>query len=92
MEVKLNVYSDCTSEKPSKTYVVRRITFKAAKELLTLQESKEVSDEITLNMIKVVIPDFDEKDLDGIDPIELGQMFRTLGSEINGIIKTAEKN
>lgn len=92
MEVELNVYSDCTSETPTKTYVIRRITFKAAKELLTLQESKGDTNQITLDMIKAVIPDFDEKDLDGIDPIELGQMFKTLGSEINGIVRTAEKN
>ncbi len=95
MEIKINVYADCTSEKPSKTYTIRRILFKTAKELATIQddakqEGKEV--ETTLKMLKIVIPDFKDEDLDGIDPTELGEFFRKVGSEIAGIVGEAQKN
>lgn len=96
-EIKLNIYSDCTSEKPTKTYTVRRMLFKTAKELGTLQEeSKTAKDEdqiaLTLKMLKCVIPDFDEADFEGVDPIELGAFFRELGAEISGVVQTAAKN
>lgn len=96
--VKLNVYADCTSEEPTKSYTVRRILFKTAKELGTLQEeSKNATDddqqiEITRKMLKCVVPDFKDEDLDGIDPAELGAFFRELGAEIHEVVKSAAKN
>ena len=96
-EIKLNIYSDCTSEKPAKTDTVRRMLFKTAKELGALQEeSKTAKDEdqvaLTAKMLKCVISDFDEADLDGVDPVELGGFFRDLGAEISGVVQTAAKN
>lgn len=95
MEIKINVYADCTSEQPTKTYVIRRILFKTAKELATIQddakqEGREV--ETTLKMLKIVIPDFQDEDLDGIDPTELGEFFRKVGKEIAGVVEKAQKN
>lgn len=95
MELKINIYGDCTSEKPSKTYVIRRILFKTAKELTAIQEeSKEEGKEVelTFKMLKCVIPDFQREDLDGIDPTELGSFFRQIGAEIQGVIANAQKN
>lgn len=97
MEIKINIYNDCSSEEPSKTYVVRRILFKTAKELGTLQEeAKKATDdqqeEITLKMLKCVIPDFKKEDLDGVDPIELGRFFRELGLETSKVVAEAQKN
>lgn len=97
-EIKLNVYADCTSEEPSKSYTVRRILFKTAKQLVTLQkESENAPDDdqqiaITLKMLKCVVPDFKDEDLDGIDPVELGAFFRDLGAEIHEVLKNAAKN
>lgn len=95
MEIKINIYADCTSNQPTKTYTIRRILFKTAKELATIQdeakqEGKEV--ETTLKMLKIVIPDFQDEDLDGIDPTELGEFFRKVGGEIAGIVGEAQKN
>ena len=97
MELKLNVYDDCTSEKPIKTYVVRRLTFKTAKRLGALQEESKTSgnekqEEITFKMFKEVIPDFDEADLDGLDPVEVGEFFKALGNGIAQVVETAKKN
>lgn len=33
MEAKLNIYNDCTSEEPSKTYVCRRLTYGAGQKI-----------------------------------------------------------
>ena len=95
MEIKINVYADCTSDKPSKTYTIRRILFKTAKELASIQEdAKQEGKEIetTLKMLKIVIPDFKDEDLDGIDPTELGEFFRKVGATIAGIVNEAQKN
>ena len=96
-EIKINVYGNCTSEKPSKTYTVRRILFKTARDLGALQdEARGASDEeqiaYTLKMLKCVVPDFDDADFDGIDPVELGAFFRDLAAEISGVVQNAAKN
>ena len=62
MEIKINVYADCTSEKPSKTFVIRRILFKTAKELGTIQEEQvkakpEEQEAYTLKMLQCVLPE-----------------------------------
>lgn len=96
MEIKINIYGDCTSVKPTKTYVIRRILFKTAKELSAIQEESKNAQgqevEMTIKMLKAVIPDFKDEDIDGIDPTELGEFFKKVGSEISGIVKDAEKN
>lgn len=97
MEIKINVYADCSSEEPSKTYVIRRILFKTAKELGTLQDeaskaTQEDQEAYTLKMLQCVIPNFKEEDLNGVDPIELGKFFRELGSEVSKVVTEAQKN
>ena len=97
MNYELKVYADCQAEEPSKVYTCRRILFKTANELGSLQEASANANnddqrEIMLKMLKCVFPDFSDEDLDGIDPIELGQFFKSLGSEINAVVAKAEKN
>ena len=43
-------------------------------------------------MLKCIIPDFKDEDIDGIDPIELGTFMKEVGSAINGIVESAQKN
>lgn len=97
MEIKINVYSDCSSETPSKTFVIRRILFKTAKELGSIQEEAKKASEgdqeaFTLKMLQCVIPEFKEEDLNGVDPIELGAFFRELGGEVAKVVDEARKN
>ena len=97
MEYKLNVYADCTSEEPTKVYVCRRLLFKTANELSAFQEESdnaELKDQtaIMVKMLKCVFPNFEDDDLNGIDPLELGRFFKSIGSEINGVVQQAEKN
>ena len=72
MNININVYKDCTSDEPTKTYTIKRILFKTAKELTAIQaQSKTATDEeqteITLKMLQTVIPEFTAEDLDGVD-------------------------
>lgn len=94
MEIKINIYKNCTDEKPSKTYTIRRILFKTAKEITTIQEEKSEGKEVeqTLKMLQCVIPEFKEEDLEGIDPTELGNFFKEIGKEIKQTIENAQKN
>lgn len=97
MDININVYNDCTSDKPKKTYSIKRILFKTAKELTAIQsQSKTSTDEeqteLTLKMLQTVIPEFTAEDLDGVDPFELGEFFRSIGAEINAVVAKAEKN
>ena len=96
MEIKINVYSDCTSDKPTKTYTIKRILFKTAKQLSEIQEESKAEgaddEALTLKMLKAIIPDFQDEDIDGIDPIELGTFMKEVGSAINGIVESAQKN
>ena len=95
MEIKINIYKDCSSEAPSKTYVIRRILFKTAKELGSLQEEAKTTEDqeaITLKMLQCVFPEFTKEDLEGVDPIELGPFFRELGQETSKVVADAQKN
>lgn len=97
MELKINIYGDCASEEPTKTYVAHRILFKTAKELGALQaESKDAPDEeqidYTAKMLRCIFPDFKDEDIDGIDLVEIGEFFRGVGAEINKVVAKAQKN
>lgn len=97
MNIAINIYADCTSDKPTKTYTIKRLLFKTAKELSAIQaEAKNAGDEeqpaFTLKMLKTLVPDFQDEDFDGVDPLELGSVFRTIGAAISGIVANAEKN
>lgn len=94
MEIKLNIYKDNSSEEPSKTYVVRRILFKTAKELATISEESKDGDPIesTKKMLKAVFPDFKDEDLDYIDPTEFGQVMKEMTSAIQSVVANAQKN
>lgn len=94
MEIKLNIYKDNSSEEPSKTYVIHRILFKTAKQLSAIAEESKNEDPIvaTTKMLKAVFPDFDEKDIDYIDPTEFGQVMNEMTKAINSVVANAQKN
>jgi hypothetical protein len=65
--------------------------------LADLQAKSEKSSDgdqrsIMAEMLKAVFPDFEESDIDGIDPIELGAFFKGVGSSINQVLANAQKN
>ena len=97
MEARLNIYADCTSEKPTKTYVCRRLLLKVSKKVASLVEGmndkSEVEQEaITLDVIKTIFPEFKDEEFDGIDPIEWLDFIKEISKETNDILTVAQKN
>ena len=97
MEAKLNIYADCTSEEPTKTYVCRRMLLKVAKKVASMtsnmdKKSEDEQEQITLDVLKTIFPDFKDEDLEGIDPAEYMRFVEAIGFETNQILQIAQKN
>ncbi len=97
MEAKLNIYADCTSEKPTKTYVCRRLLLKVSKKVASLVEgmngkSEAEQEEITIDVIKTIFPEFKDEEFEGIDPVEWLDFIKEISKETNDILTVAQKN
>ena len=97
MEAKLNIYADCTSEKPTKTYVCRRLVLKVSKKVASLVEgmngkSEAEQEEITIDVIKTIFPEFKNEEFEGIDPVEWLDFIKEISKETNDILTVAQKN
>ena len=97
MEAKLNIYADCTSEKPTKTYICRRLLLKVSKKVASLVEGMNDKPEseqeaITIDVIKTIFPEFKDEEFEGIDPIEWLDFIKEISKETNDILTVAQKN
>ena len=97
MEAKLNIYADCTSEKPTKTYVCRRLLLKVSKKVASLVEgmngkSEAEQETITIDVIKTIFPEFKDEEFEGIDPVEWLDFIKEISKETNDILTVAQKN
>lgn len=97
MKAILNIYKDCTSEEPIKTYVCNRLTLGVSKKVQALSESlKDKADseqqDIIIDVLKAIFPNFEAADFDGIDPVEYAEFIQTIGMETNRIQGRALKN
>lgn len=97
MEAKLNIYADCTSEKPTKTYVCRRLLLKVSKKVASLVEgmngkSESEQEAITIDVIKTIFPEFKDEEFEGIDPVEWLDFIKEISKETNDILTVAQKN
>ena len=96
MNAVLNIYADCASEKPTKTYVCRRLLLGVSKKVQSLCEnldgkSAEEQERITLDILKTIFPNFDTADFDGVDPVEYAAFVAAIAAETNEIIENAAK-
>lgn len=96
MNAVLNIYKDCTSEKPTKQYVCRRLLLGVAKKVQALSENMQGKNEqeqtqVTLDILKTIFPHFDDADFDFIDPQEWLKFVAELSKEGNEIIQIAAK-
>ena len=97
MEAKLNIYANCESAEPSKTYVCRRLLLKVSKKVSALVEQMNGKNEteqeaITLDVIKTIFPEFKDEEFDYIDPVEWLQFVNDINAETNQILQAAQKN
>lgn len=97
MNAILNIYKDCTSEEPSKTYVCKRLLLGVSKKVQALSENMAEKDakeqeEITIDILKTIFPNFDTDDFNYIDPVEYFNFIKEISSETNKIMGNAIKN
>lgn len=96
MNAVLNIYNDCSSEKPTKQYVCRRLLFGAAQKIQSLSESLTGKNEaeqesITIDILKTIFPHFESEDFHYIDVAEWAQFVAAIGAESNEIMKNFVK-
>jgi hypothetical protein len=97
MNAKLNIYANCESEEPSKTYTCRRLLLKVSKKVSALIETMQGKSEkdqeaVTLDVIKTIFPDFKDEEFDYIDPVEWLKFVNDINAETNEILTAAQKN
>ena len=97
MNATLNIYKDCTTEEPTKVFVCKRLLLGVSKKVQTLGESlngksDEEQQEIIIDILKTIFPDFEDGDFEGIDPIEYAEFIGEIGAETARIQGRALKN
>lgn len=97
MNAILNVYKDCTSEEPTKTYTCRRLLLGVSAKVQALTEkmegkSEDEQREITIDVLKTIFPSFEDEEFDYIDPNEYMQFVKDIAAETNQIVRQAVKN
>lgn len=97
MNAVLNVYKDCTSDEPTKQYVCKRLLLGVSKKVQALssniadKDAKE-QEELTIDILKTIFPNFEAEDLDFIDPVEYFNFIKEISNETNRIMGNAVKN
>lgn len=97
MNAILNVYKDCSTEKPSKQYVCKRLLFGVSKKVQAVSENianktQEEQLEATIEVLKAIFPNFEAEDINYIDPIEYAAFIAEISSEANKVFGEAQKN
>lgn len=97
MNAILNIYEDCTSEKPTKQYVCKRLLLGVSKKVQALSENmdgktEKEQEELTIDILKAIFPNFDTKDFNYIDPVEYFNFIKEISNETNKIMGNAIKN
>lgn len=97
MNAILNIYKDCTSDEPTKTYTCKRLLLGVSKKVQALSEnmknkSEKEQEEITIDILKTIFPNFDAEDFLYIDPVEYFNFIKEISNETNKIMGNAIKN
>ena len=96
MNAVLNIYKDCSSEKPSKQYVCRRLLLGVAKKVQALsdnmrEKSEQEQEQVTLDILKTIFPHFEDADFEYLDPQEWLKFVNAIANESNDILQLAQK-
>lgn len=93
----LNIYKDCSSTKPSKTYECRRLLFGVTQKALSLAEAmqgKSDADQFKMlgEIIQVIFPDITDADIACMDIAEMKDFVAEVFSMSVNELKNAQKN
>lgn len=97
MNAILNIYKDCTSDEPTKQYVCKRLLLGVSKKVQALSENMDgktdaEQEEITIDILKTIFPNFDSDDFNYIDPVEYFNFIQEISNETSKIMSNAIKN
>lgn len=97
MNAILRVYKDCSSDEPTKVYTCKRLLLGVSKKVQSLSnsmngKSEEEQEELTIQILKTIFPNFEDDDFNFIDPIEYLNFVNEISKETNHIINNAQKN
>lgn len=97
MNAILNIYKDCSSDKPSKQYVCKRLLLGVSKKVQALSENMadktdKEQEEITIDILKTIFPTFEDDDFNYIDPVEYFSFINEISKETNKLMVNAIKN
>lgn len=97
MEVKLNIYENNSSDKPSYTYVCYGFSFDTIIKFEEFQTKSKDTDfkgqmELILDFLKTVFVDFKDEHLKLLRPNDLHDFMLSVGKAISGEYGKAEKN
>ena len=97
MIAKLGIYEDCTKEEPTKVYVCHRLLYGVSKKALALAEqaenkTPEEQEGVMVEMLQAIFPEFTAEELDFIDPVELGDLIKTLQKNSGAEVARVQKN
>lgn len=97
MIAELKLYKDCTSEEPSKVFVCRRLIYKVAKTIEELSakvqksEDGEEQERLTIKILQTIFPDFEDDDLNYVDPNEYTNFIQQIQGGVAQVLETAQK-
>jgi len=96
MQATLNIYADCTSEQPTKTYVCRRLLYGVSKKIQALSENMQGKTEaeqeaINIDILKTIFPHFETEDFNYIDANEWLKFVNEIARETTEIVEVAAK-
>lgn len=96
MNAVLNIYKDCSTEQPTKSYVCRRLLLGVSKKIQGLSDNMKgkteaEQEELTLDILKTIFPDFENDDFNYIDPEEWLKFVNDIGRETSEIVSNAAK-
>lgn len=96
MNAVLNIYKDCSTDQPTKSYVCRRLLLGVSKKVQAMSDNMQGKTEaeqekITLDILKTIFPHFENDDFNYIDPIEWLKFVEEISKETNEILHNAVK-
>lgn len=93
----LNIYADCSTEKPTKTYICRRVLTGVIHKITKyVQEMDGKTQEEQLAMLgefaRLIFPVLTDEELQQLDAAELQVFFKDILAMAQGKVQQAQKN
>lgn len=93
----LNIYKDCSSDKPSKTYECRRLLFGITQQAIELVEKMQGKSQVEQfkiigEFVKLIFPDITDEDITCMDIAEMKNFVHEVFATAKNGLQNAQKN